>query len=182
MTNYTPSSDKADGTDGSTDFDTRDVRALTEVHSVLDDVGRARGADDLFLVVSGSGSEYLVDMRTGTCECPDSEYRDVTCKHQKRVQFATGEREIPAWVNTDGLDDQLGEHVQGPRVAAADGGIIVAGDGAELVDEDGGRIEGPFPEFNKYGNYTGHDYVRCGDCGTEAMCEQDLDDCCGGAR
>jgi len=183
MTNYIPSSDKADGTDGSTELDKRDVRALTEVHSVLDDVGRARDAPDLYLVVSGSGSEYMVDLRTESCECADARHRDPDggCKHVRRAQFATGARDVPAWVDTDGLDDQLGEHVSGARVAATDGGadIIDAGDDAEIVDDSDARITGPFPEFNKYGNYTGEDYWRCSGCGAEALRRQDLGDCCG---
>lgn len=91
----------------SIDLEPRDVRALTQYLTVLDDVGRARGADGLYLVVSQSGSEYLVDGRTGACECSDHEYRDVHCKHARRVDFATGKRAIPAGVDIDGL---LGEH------------------------------------------------------------------------
>jgi len=112
-----------DAAHDSTELDDRDVRALTEVHSVLDDVGRVRDAPDLYLVVSGSGSEYMVDLRTESCECADARHRDVTCKHIRRAQFATGQREIPAWVDTDALDGQLGEHVSGARVAATDGGV-----------------------------------------------------------
>lgn len=183
MMNYYSSSDKADDTDDCTDFDDRDARALTEYLTVLDDVGRARDADDLFLVVSGSGSEYLVDARHGSCECPDARHRDVECKHQKRVAFATGRRSVPAWIETDAVDDQLGEHVDGPRIAAADGGeLIVADDGGEIVDDSDERIEGPFPEFNKYGNYSGEDYYRCSACGAEAIRRKDLEDCCGGAQ
>jgi len=101
--------------------------ALTEVMSVLDDIGLARGAPDLYLVVSSSGSEYLVDTREGTCECPDDEHREITCKHRRRVAFATGERPIPGWVQREGLDDNFGEHVDGePRFSATDGGVAQA--------------------------------------------------------
>jgi hypothetical protein len=86
-------------------LDDRDARALTRRMSVLDDVGRARGADDLFLVVTTS--EYLVDVRTGSCECPDSRYRDVKCHHVRRVEFHTGEREIPAWADRSVIDPFL---------------------------------------------------------------------------
>jgi hypothetical protein len=85
MTDYEP--------DGNERIDSR--RALTEYLTVLDDVGRAKGADDLFLVVSQSGSEYLVDRREGRCTCPDHEYRGVRCKHLRRVAFATGGRSRP---------------------------------------------------------------------------------------
>ena len=47
------------------------------------------------------------------------------------------------------------------------------------------RIEGPIPEMDKYGTYTGHDYFRCRSCGREAMHRHDLADgrCgCGGDR
>jgi len=112
--------------------------ALTEVMSVLDDIGLARGAPDLYLVVSSSGSEYLVDTREGTCECPDDEYREITCKHRRRVAFATGERPIPGWVQRDRLDDHFGEHVDGtPRFSATDGGVAQARfDDGELTDPE----------------------------------------------
>ena len=113
-------------------IDPRDARALTEVMSVLDEHDpRVSGADDLFLVVSSSGSEYLVDAREGTCECPDHQYRDAFCKHLRRVTYETGMRPLPAWINHDAVDDQLGEHVSAtPRVAPAG------------VATDGGTLEG----------------------------------------
>ncbi len=90
-----------------------DARALTEVMSVLEDIGRVRGADDLYLVVSASGREYLVDIRgEPACECPDYQYRGRRCKHIRRVLFAIGARPIPSWVDPDDVDDQLGEHVR----------------------------------------------------------------------
>lgn len=103
-------------------LDDRDVRALTEYLTVLDDVGRVRGADDLFLVVSESGSEYLVDRRTERCGCPDAEHRDPDggCKHVRRVAFATGARPVPAGLQ--GVDPQLGAHVDVDLDGAADGG------------------------------------------------------------
>jgi hypothetical protein len=127
--------------------DTRDVSdlpdrteaALTEVMSVLDDVGLARGAPDLYLVVSSSGSEYLADTREGTCECPDDEYRDITCKHRRRVAFATGERPIPGWVQRERLDDNFAGHIDAePRFSATDGGVAQArfDDGAVTDPED----------------------------------------------
>lgn len=99
-------------------LDDRAERALTEYMTVMDEIGMVRGADDMFLVVSQSGSEYVVDTREGTCDCPDSMYRDVRCKHQKRVKFATGLRPIPAGVDRDSVDPQLGEHVEGEPVFA----------------------------------------------------------------
>ena len=92
-------------------IDSRDVAALTEYMTVLSGVGRARDAPGVYLVVSQSGSEYLVDAVDGSCECPDAMHRDVECKHQRRVAFATGEREIPAWAEADAVDPGLGAHV-----------------------------------------------------------------------
>lgn len=44
-----------------------------------------------------------------------------------------------------------------------------------MTDEptDKARIAGPIPEFDKYGDHTGSDYVRCTGCGVEAMCRRD---------
>ena len=88
-----------------------DERALTQFLTVLEDVGRVRHADDMFLVVSQSGSEYLVDSQLPACECADFRYRNRTCKHIRRVQFATGAREIPEWIDPESVDDQLGLHI-----------------------------------------------------------------------
>ncbi|WP_254768256.1 hypothetical protein [Salinilacihabitans rarus] len=107
------------------DLDERDRRALEQYLTVLEDYGPAKGAEDLYVVVSQSGKEYLVDARTGACECPDAEYRRPTggCKHVRRVQFATGRRPIPAGVD---VDPQLSAHVSEgePRFVATDGGRV----------------------------------------------------------
>jgi hypothetical protein len=87
-------------------LEARDARALTEAMTVI-----PTDAPDIFLVVSASGSEYRVDARHNSCECGDARHRDRTCKHQRRVAFATGRREIPGWVDEDAVDDQLGEQV-----------------------------------------------------------------------
>jgi hypothetical protein len=107
-----------DSADGEDVLDEVDARALTQYLTVMDDVGRVRDAPGLFLVVSESGSEYLVDARDAACECPDSQYRDRSggCKHIRRVLFATGREAIPAWVDRDDVDDQLGQHVDGDPV------------------------------------------------------------------
>ncbi len=120
------------------DLPDRTEAALTEVMSVLDDIGLARGAPDLYLVVSSSGSTYLVDTRKGTCECPDDEYRDITCKHKRRVAFATGERPIPGWIQRAQLDDNFGEYVDGDvRFLTTDGGVAQARfDDGEVIDPE----------------------------------------------
>lgn len=88
-----------------------DRRAAEEYMTVLPNQGRARNAPGLFVVVTESGSEYLVDDYEGTCNCPDFKYRrgpDGRCKHLRRVEFATGARPAPEGVDRD---PQLGEQV-----------------------------------------------------------------------
>jgi hypothetical protein len=110
-------------TDTNERIDPRTERALTQYLTVLPETGRAKGADGLYLVVSQSGSKYLVDDLEGRCTCPDHEYRHARCKHLRRVAFATGEQPIPAGV--DGVDPQLGEHVNtSAHAVATDGGVI----------------------------------------------------------
>jgi len=159
-----------------TELDERDRRALEEYLTVLDDYGRAKGADDLYMVVSQSGSEYLVDAREGTCECPDSQFRcsDIGCKHVRRVAILRGDRPVPADALDDvDVNDQLGEHIDAsPTFVAADGGVVESSthDGAEILESDDvDPFEGPFPEYDKYGALTGCSYVRCRDCGREAL-------------
>jgi len=106
-------------TDGSTDLQKRDVRALTEYMTVLPLGG------GLYSVTTGSGSEYRVDALKGRCTCPDKQHNledGDLCKHERRVQFATGEWVIPGWADTEVIDSQLGEHVSGtPQIATTDG-------------------------------------------------------------
>ncbi|CAM2767643.1 hypothetical protein PNP85_08865 [Halobacterium salinarum] len=115
-----------------TDLPKRAIRALTEKMTVLPDTGRVNDADDLYLVVSESGSEYLVDAREGACDCPDARHNlaaDDSCKHERRVRYATGETLIPEWTNADAIDPQLGTHTStNPVRAAADGGIVAESD------------------------------------------------------
>jgi predicted nucleic acid-binding Zn finger protein len=134
-------------------LDDRDRRALEEHISVLPDVGKARGAPGLFLVVGQhGGGEYLVDVETGACSCPDAEYNlptdggRETCKHVAAARFATGRREIPAPVTPADVRDDLAEHVDAsptfavvddvstPAYTAAD--VAVATDGGTVVELD----------------------------------------------
>jgi len=85
----------------------RDVAALTEYMTAVP----IAEAEDLYDVTSGSGSTYRVDLRFGSCECGDARHRDVECKHQRRVAYATGRRQIPEWVDRDAVDPQLGEQI-----------------------------------------------------------------------
>jgi hypothetical protein len=112
----------------STDVAPRTERAPTECTTVLPLWG------DVYSVTTESGAEYRVDGRDGRCTRPDHNHRDVECNHIRRVAFATGDVPIPG--DVDGVDDLLGEHVDGePQVVAADGGIIEAGDDGEILDE-----------------------------------------------
>ena len=120
-------------TDGRTDLQKRDVRALTEYMTVLPEGG------DIYKVVTESGSSYRVDALEGRCTCPDKQHNledGELCKHERRVRFATGEWVIPGWADTEAIDSQLGDHVTGtPEIAATDGGIIEAGDDGEILQD-----------------------------------------------
>ncbi len=136
----------------STDLDQRDVRALTEYMTTLPLGG------DVYSVTTQSGSEYRVDALKGRCTCPDAEYNLPTddgrkrCKHAARVALATGERPIPAWVDADEVDTQLGEHVEGtPKVAVTDGGVTLEEFATKDTDEDGCWCDDhSFPCFDCY--------------------------------
>jgi hypothetical protein len=126
-------------TDAQSTIDDRDVRALTNPMTVLDDVDpvadelpAVAGERGVYLVVSHSGAEHVVDAIEPRCSCSDFEYRDVRCKHLRRVAFATGERTLPDWANDDAVDDGLGQHVR--RVAT---------DGGSIDDEDEDNVEYP---------------------------------------
>ena len=115
-------------TDGRTDLQKRDVRALTEYMTVLPLGG------ELYSVTTQSGSEYHVDALEARCTCPDKQHNledGELCKHERRIRFATGEWAIPRWADTEAIDSQLGEHVsRTPQVAATDGGT------AEVLQRD----------------------------------------------
>jgi len=133
----------------SNDLEQRDVRALTEYMTVLPVGG------DVYSVTTQSGSEYRVDAREGRCTCPDKQYNledGELCKHERRVRFATGQWAIPAWVDADGVDAQLGQHVEGtPKVAATDGGVTLAEFTTGDTDEDGCWCDDhSFPCFDCY--------------------------------
>jgi len=88
---------------GGVELADRDRRALNERMTVFVE------APGLFSVV-GEGSQYLVDLTTGTCECPDSEHRDPEggCKHIRRVRYVLGARDVPPGEQITG-DDHVHE-------------------------------------------------------------------------
>lgn len=136
MSSTTPDGDNRHGQRSIEQLDKRDARALTEPMTVLPDEGRADGADGLYLVVSHTDNQYLVDTVTGACECPDAEYRDPDggCKHYRRAEYATGRTAIPSWVDPDAIDGCLGTATDdGPRYAATDGGVICEPDDTDDV-------------------------------------------------
>lgn len=172
--------------------DNRDVRALEQYLTVTPDIGRARGADDLALVTSESGTEYLVDVSEGSCQqkngevCPDQQYNleaGEKCKHVRRARIAMGEQTVSAAALADvGVDPRLGEHTNGPQVVTSDGGVVTnddttvreAADGAEILENDDvDPWEGPFAEYDRYGHPTGSKYRRCRDCGLEVHTDVD---------
>jgi hypothetical protein len=92
--------------DADAELETRDIAALTECMIVLDELAPAPAdAPGMYHVTTESGASYVVDYQLGACTCADHQYRDVTCKHQRRVEFETGVRPIPAWVDREKLDD-----------------------------------------------------------------------------
>lgn len=147
MSTYDSATDKSSGIDSETDssadsqqtIEERTCRALTEYMTVMEE------APDLYSVTSQSGREYLVDTQMGRCECPDAkhnlrEYEQ--CKHERRTEFATGERAIPAEVPRDEVDPQLGEHVDGAvmfegrvRVPVS-GGVLVYRETADRLGKE----------------------------------------------
>jgi SWIM zinc finger. len=66
---------------------------------------------EIFGIVGENGGTYSVDSRKGRCTCPEYKHNLPTddgrerCKHAARVAYATGERSVPTWVDTDGDDD-----------------------------------------------------------------------------
>ncbi|WP_049946423.1 hypothetical protein, partial [Halalkalicoccus jeotgali] len=72
-------------------IDKRTIRAATESMSIDRHAGEAGEVD----VYSESGSVYRVCLITETCECPSDTYQDGACKHQRRVEMALGQHDVP---------------------------------------------------------------------------------------
>ena len=153
------------------DLPDRTVRALTEYLTVTPDTGRARDVPGMALVTSQSGSEYLVDVRDGRCECGDAQHRDPHggCKHVRRARFATGVEAIPAAASQLDVDPDLGEHCDAEvRFASADGGtdIIEAPVDGVVLEDDVDRVYTYHRESYDQG---GARYVRCERCDAECV-------------
>jgi predicted nucleic acid-binding Zn finger protein len=151
-------------------IETRTVRALEEPLTVLTTDHRPIQDQDVGVVsvTSHSGSVYEVNVNDGHCTCPDAEYNlddDEACKHLRRARIALGRKSV----STDTIacldvDPQLAANAPGPAVATSDGGVILDDDG-----NDADQWEGPFAEYDQYGELTGAEYVRCRDCGHEVI-------------
>ncbi|GGO03751.1 hypothetical protein [Haloarcula pellucida] len=91
-------------------LDQRDVKALTEPMDIYADDPATR--DDQ-IAVYNHGTRYVIDLVAETCDCPDMLHRRPAggCKHTRRVAFMRGEREIPAGVDREAIDDALLEHI-----------------------------------------------------------------------
>ena len=90
-------------------FANREARALTEYMSIHSAAEVGHETPGEYTVVSKSGRSYRVDLEIGTCDCNDAFYHQPSggCRHLRRVQFATGRRPIPKWIDESELDDQL---------------------------------------------------------------------------
>ena len=99
------------------EIDKRDRRALSEHLTVVEH------GPDIYRVYSEEGIEYLVDIRTPSCTCPDFMYREADCKHIRRARIEAGSRDL----------DALGAEVQSALDALDDQIANLAAQRAELV-------------------------------------------------
>ena len=72
-------------------IDARDVRAITEDIQL-----HPHPEDGKYRVYGSGGDEYIVALPDETCTCMDYQKREPEggCKHIRKVQFATGARDI----------------------------------------------------------------------------------------
>lgn len=75
-------------------IDRRDRRALSERLVVLEH------GPGIYEVYSEDGTEYLVDIRTPSCTCPDFMYREADCKHIRRARIEAGEHDLDSLAAT----------------------------------------------------------------------------------
>jgi len=151
-------------THDSIDIDPRDARALIEYMTVLAEGG------DVYTVVGQNGGTYTVDAREARCTCPDYKHNlpaddgRERCKHAARVAYATGAEPIPAVVDRDAVDPDLGAHVDTtPQVAATDGGILEAGDDGEILDDEPASDDGR-PDDCTCGDWNADGPLPCWPC------------------
>lgn len=99
------------------EIDTRDRRALSEQLTVLEH------RPDIYQVYSEKGIEYLVDIRTPSCTCPNFMYRKADCKHIRRARIEAGRRDL----------NSLNEEVQEAVATLEDHIANLAAQRAELM-------------------------------------------------
>jgi len=115
--------------DANENIEPRTTCALTEYMIVLLE------GNEIYTITGQNGCTYTVDRREERCTCPDAKQRSATCKHQRRVAFATGEHPIPTGL--EGVDGPPGEHSEViPPIVASDGDIIEACDDVEILEGD----------------------------------------------
>jgi hypothetical protein len=151
-------------------IDSQTRRALEEPLTVLTPGLRPVEEDDTIVTVtSHSGSEYTVDVKEQRCTCPDSKHRNPEggCKHIRRARIALGRDAVDtATLAALEVDVGLGSNAPGPVVATSDGGVV--SDDSEVI-ETAAHWDGPHREFDKYGEPTGAEFVRCSGCGREVI-------------
>jgi predicted nucleic acid-binding Zn finger protein len=95
------------------------------------------GREGDYVVVNGNGQAYLVNLISGECTCPDSQYRcaryDILCKHalavklyQERRQAGESPAPQPAPAGQPEDDDLPASWCQGCGVAIAAGRLYAA--------------------------------------------------------
>ena len=94
----------------------REARAATE-HLLVDTVTPETDETGLVHVYSTEGKQYVVDLESGACSCPDAEYNlnvehGERCKHAVRAEIVTGRRGLPP-VDVEAVDDRLRERLDG---------------------------------------------------------------------
>lgn len=132
MTDHEPEAE--DSTDP--DLDPRTDRALRE--GIL--VTRAR-APDRYFAFGESGRQYVVNVATGECSCPDYQHREPAggCKHVRRVRLETGRDSVPDGVaRDDALDRFLAAAIAVRENVAlrADGGEVLGHEAVNAEDPD----------------------------------------------
>lgn len=91
-------------------------RALTEPMLVYEDHPDTWGDDET--VVYNAEREHLVNADTEWCDCSSFTYHCAPgelCKHLIRFKLVRGDLEIPEWVSTEAVDDQLRRRLEADR-------------------------------------------------------------------
>lgn len=168
-------------TTGHESIDKRTIRAATESMSI----DRHAGGPGEYDVYAESGQVYRVSLLEETCACPDEEHNQPAdgCKHQRRVEMETGQREIPESIATGRTDVEnmirARERTSGqpnPKQVATDGGVSVENGAVDAQSDESGseitrHVEPPSQALPGEAPAT---YYRCEACGREAMRKSDL--------